>query len=135
MKRIWGFPVTFLMVHILRSLELVEAALMHTSFLLRPLGDHQDPQMGLGSAPCCCLGLGSRSRKSLGTGPFLGSRGVVTWTPWHLESRLSLHTFESRGESLSPVHVQVDGSQGRPKQTPHTASRLAGGPGRNWLST
>ena len=43
MKRIWGFSVTFLMVHSLWSVELVEVALMHTSFFLRPLGDHQDP--------------------------------------------------------------------------------------------
>ena len=43
MKRIWGFSVTFLKVHVLWSLELVEVALIYMSFLLGPLGDHQDP--------------------------------------------------------------------------------------------
>ena len=43
MKRIWGFSVTCLKVHVLWSLELIEAALMYMSFLRGPLGDHQDP--------------------------------------------------------------------------------------------
>lgn len=35
-KRIWGFSVTLLKMHVLWSLELVKAALTHVSFLLGP---------------------------------------------------------------------------------------------------